>query len=77
MNSTKTKGKRKNYKPMAGGETDIQSANPPPDLEPRSTPISKASKSDKEAKEQPRKQNHRSGLKKHSLRLSKLLDGIK
>lgn len=62
---------------MSCSKANIQSANPPSHPEPDISAIPKLHKSKEYAEEEPRKQHDESGLKKHSLRLRNLPDGIK
>lgn len=62
---------------MSCGKANVQSANPPSHPEPDISAIPKLHESKEYAEGEPRKQQDESGLKKHSLRLRYLLDGIK
>lgn len=62
---------------MSCSKANIQSANPPSYPEPDISAVSKLHKSKEYAEEEPWKQHDKSGLKKHSLRLRDLPDGIK
>lgn len=62
---------------MAGGEGDIKTANPPPDLIPgRSAIGAKGKEAEEEAETQPAEEHDECGLQKHRLRLSELLNGV-
>lgn len=68
-------GKGVTDQPMPSGKANIQSANPPPNLKPKtSTIIAKLSKSEEKAKNEPREQHDKGGFQEHSLGLGKLLD---
>lgn len=41
------------YQPMPGGKGNVQSANPPPDLEPGISAITKTHEAQKEAEDKP------------------------
>lgn len=62
---------------MSCGKANVQSANPPSQPEPDISAIPKLHESKEYTEEKPGKQHDESGLKKHSLRLSDLPDGIK
>lgn len=62
---------------MAGGETEIPSANPPPDLEPNTPPLIQPPKSNRSTEQQPWKYSYKRRLKEHRLRLRELPNGIK
>ena len=64
------------YQPMASGETNVQSANPPADLEPYRSALTELPESNKEAKGEPRHEEDECGLHEHGLRLRELLDGV-
>lgn len=62
---------------MSCRKANIQSANPPSHPEPDISAIPKLHKSKEYAEKEPTKQHDQSSLKKHSLRLRDLPDGIK
>lgn len=62
---------------MPSSKANIQTTNPPPNLKPNISSITKLHKPQKEAKNKPRKQHHKRSFQENSLGLSKLLDWIK
>lgn len=59
---------------MASGEADVEAANPPANLEPRSCPISKAAEPGPEANEEPNDEHYKGCLQENILGLGVLLD---
>lgn len=62
---------------MSGGENNIQTTNPPSNLEPQRAAITQTSKPNKEAENEPTEKHNKGSLKNYSLRLGKFGDGIK
>lgn len=52
---------------MPGGKGNVQSANPPPDLEPGISAITKTHEAQKEAEDKPGQQHHQRGFQEDSL----------
>lgn len=61
---------------MAGGEADVQAANPPPDLEPDGAPVAQLTEPDEEAEGEPREEEDQCGLEEHGLGLGEPLDRV-
>lgn len=61
---------------MPGGEANIQTANQPPDLEPRIPTVANLHEPQENTKCKPRQQQDSRGLQEHGLRLRELLDRI-
>lgn len=61
---------------MPSGEEDIESSNPPTEIEPDITTVAELGESEEEAKEQPGEKHHERGFEEDSLRLRELPDPI-
>lgn len=61
---------------MPSGKADVQSANPPPNLEPLAPAIPKLREAHAEAEEEPGEQNNQSGLKENGLGLREFPNGV-
>lgn len=61
---------------MLSGKANVQSANPPPDLEPEVPAIPKLHEAQEEAEAEPGEQHDQRGLEENGLGLRELLEGV-
>jgi hypothetical protein len=66
----------KNYQPVPSGKANVESANPPPELEPVVPAIPKLHEAQEEAEAEPGDKHEQRGLEENGLGLGELLDGF-